>query len=48
MKISKISYLVGLAIAGVVASQAANATEGGGSIYPMGAENFLRERQIIK
>lgn len=41
MKISKISYLVGLAIAGVVASQAANATEGGGSIYPMGAENFL-------
>lgn len=41
MKIRKISYLVGLAISGVIVSQAANATEGGGSIYPMGAENFL-------
>ena len=41
MKISKISTLVGLVISGVIASQAAHATEGGGSIYPMGAENFL-------
>jgi hypothetical protein len=41
MKMRKIAYLAGLAISGVIASQAANATEGGGSIYPMGAENFL-------
>lgn len=41
MKITKISYLVGLAISSVFVSQAVNATEGGGSIYPMGAENFL-------
>jgi hypothetical protein len=37
----KISYLVGLAMAGIVVTPAANATEGGGSIYPMGAESFL-------
>ncbi|WP_025917428.1 transporter [Herminiimonas sp. CN] len=41
MRIRKISYLAGLAISGVIASQAANATEGGGSTYPMGAENYL-------
>lgn len=41
MKIIKISYLVGLAMSSVFVSQATHATEGGGSIYPMGAENFL-------
>lgn len=29
MKMRKIAYLAGLAISGVIASQAANATEGG-------------------
>lgn len=37
----KISSLVALAMAGIAVTQAANATEGGGSIYPMGAESFL-------
>ncbi|NMM26911.1 MAG: hypothetical protein HHJ12_06385 [Glaciimonas sp.] len=41
MKITKISYLVALAITGVIVTHAAYATEGGGSIYPMGAESFL-------
>jgi hypothetical protein len=41
MKITKISYLAGLAMTAVIASPAAIATEGGGSTYPMGAESFL-------
>ncbi|MEO6353849.1 MAG: transporter [Burkholderiaceae bacterium] len=41
MKITTISTLVGLAMSSIVVHQAANATEGGGSIYPMGAESFL-------
>lgn len=40
MKIRKFG-LAACAMAGLFVSQAANATEGGGSIYPMGAESFL-------
>ena len=40
MKIRKIAYSVGLVIAAGF-MQTAQATEGGGSIYPMGAENYL-------
>lgn len=41
MKIKKMAYLASIAIAATIISQAAVATEGGGSTYPMGAENYL-------
>jgi hypothetical protein len=41
MKITKWYYRTGLAMSWGLAAAAANATEGGGSIYPMGAESFL-------
>lgn len=41
MKITKISGMAGLAMAAMAMFQSARATEGGASIYPMGAESFL-------
>jgi len=41
MTIKKISYVASIAFTSIIASQAAYATEGGGSNYPMGAEGSL-------
>lgn len=41
MTIKKMSYLASIAFTAAIGSQAAYATEGGGSTYPMGAESQL-------
>lgn len=41
MKIKKRSFAVGTAVAGIIAAAPSFATEGGGSSYPMGADNYL-------
>lgn len=41
MKIKKVSFAVSAAIAGIISASSTFATEGGGSSYPMGADNYL-------
>lgn len=41
MNIKKTSFAISAAIAGIVAATPSFATEGGGSSYPMGADNYL-------